>query len=290
MAEELDKLLEKSGLVDKEGVDDSDEKTNNRGKKKKPSEPTVEVYCPKCKNNIEQPLSKFFLVSDTQVSMMCPTCGLSMLNKDESAKVIEELKRFGMFEEKVAQKAKKKDEQEEITDFELLKRLINQSFDGLKISEQDKMEIIEWFSMYEGTVQDWFTPNIIQWVTAYIDFMLKQRSYAQKTVTKAVGRLNSKMQLEMAKRQREMAITGLFQQSAMFLNPQQQPGQPMINPMLPQPPQMGFTPGMQQILPPGMQPPGQQLGHQPQIQGVQGPAGIQQTGIQPQQQTPEVMI
>jgi len=139
-------------------------------------------------------------------------------------------------------------------------------------------------------VQDWFTPNIIQWVTAYIDFMLKQRSYAQKTVTKAVGRLNSKMQLEMAKRQREMAITGLFQQSAMFLNPQQQPGQPMINPMLPQPPQMGFTPGMQQILPPGMQPPGQQLGHQPQIQGVQGPAGIQQTGIQPQQQSPEVMI
>lgn len=285
MAQEIEKLLGKGGPPDEETSTKDSEDNKPQPTSEEFSEPTVEITCPKCKEDFDIPLSKLFLVSDTQVSAVCPKCGLTLLNKKDSERVIEAFKRHGVYEQKLAQKSKKKDVEEEITDFELLKRLIDQSFDGLKISEQDKIEIVEWFSMYEGMIQDWFSPNIIQWVTAYIDFMLKQRSYSQKTVTKAVGRLNSKMQLEMARRQREMAITGLFQNAGMFMQPQQQPGQPMMSPALPTPPQMGFIPGMQQMFPPGMQPPGVQTPQQP----GQPQQPFQQPQTQPQQISPEVM-
>ena len=274
MAQEIEKLLEKGGPPGGESLGGEEEK-----------EPTVEVRCPKCKNKIEVPLSKLFFATDTQISAVCPKCGLTMLDKKDSTKVIEAFKQHGVYEEKRRLKEKKKGEEEELTDFELLGRFIDQSFEGLKISEQDKAEIMDWFSMYQASVQDWFEPNMVQWVTSAVDFMLRQRSYAQKTITKAVGRLSSKMQLEMTKRQRERAITTMFQQSGMLMQPQQQI-QPMMSPMMPNIPQMGPIPGVMQPPIPGMQPPVQQ----PMQPGVASGVQPQQQPQQPQQQTsPEVV-
>jgi len=204
-----------------------------------PSEDGLKVTCGKCGKEVEPDISKIF-PGKHGTTMLCPEC-----------------KSFTTF----------------------VLNLIDTELADYRVKEDDRKSVRDFFEIQSVNVMNWFDPYIIHWVTANLDQMLRTLGYKASSVTVICGKVRTRLQLELMKRQREMQLTGMFQNYPMV----QQPA--ATSPGMMQQPILQLQPANQPQLP-FLTPTGMVM--QPNIpsQNVMQPTGTQQPVTQPSSQPP----
>lgn len=250
-----------------------------------PSEGGPKVTCGKCGKEVEPDISKIF-PGRHGTTILCPECNsFTVIRKEDAVKLEEYLKKIGKWDEIVGRK------EEEMDDMTFVLNLIDTELASYKVKEDDRKSIKDFFEIQSVNVVNWFDPYVIHWVTANLDQLLRTLGYKTSTVTVICGKVRTRLQLELMKRQREMQLTGMFQNYPMVQQPAiTQPNimqQPMLQPHATQQPQLPFLTPTGMVMQPNIS--------QPNIpsQNVMQPTGTQQTVTQPpqpQQTATEVVV
>jgi len=249
------------------------------------SEGELKVNCGKCSKEVEPDISKVF-PGRHGITILCPECNKwTVLRKEDAVKLEEYLKRIGKWDEIVRRK------EEEMDDMTFVLNLIDTELGDYKVKEDDRKSIRDFFEIQSVNVMNWFDPYVIHWVTANLDQLLRTLGYKTSTVTVICGKVRTRLQLELMKRQREMQLTGMFQNYPVVQQAVTQPNmmqQPMLQPQATQQPQLPFITPTGMVMQPNIpQPNVMQTGTQ---QTVEQPISQQPSQPQPQQTATEVVV